>query len=46
MNRRTRYAVCLLAVLTLASAGCDFSPSSPFAGFEEEQQQGASPWRC
>ncbi len=42
MNRRTRYAVCLLAVLTLASAGCDFSPSSPFAGFEEEQQQGAT----
>ena len=42
MNRTTWHAVCLLAVLTLASAGCDFSPSSPFAGFEEEQQQGAT----
>jgi len=29
-------------VLIFAAAACDFSPSSPFAGFDEAQQQGAT----
>jgi len=42
MNQKTKLSVLAGAVLTFAVAACDFSPSSPFAGFEEEQQQGAT----
>ena len=41
MNRTTGLSI-LAAALILAAAACDFSPSAPFAGFEEEQQQGAT----
>ena len=33
---------CLAALAAFAIAACDFSPSSPFEGFEEEQRQGAT----
>ncbi len=42
MNRKTKLSVLAGVVVTFAVAACDFSPSSPFAGFEEEQQQGAT----
>jgi hypothetical protein len=42
MNRKTKLSIVGGAVLTFVVAACDFSPSSPFAGFEAEQQQGAT----
>ncbi len=42
MNRKTKLSVLAGAVLTFAAVACDFSPSAPFAGFDEEQQQGAT----
>ncbi len=42
MNRKTTLSVLAGAVLTFAAVACDFSPSAPFAGFDEEQQQGAT----
>jgi len=41
---RTKMGLSALAgvILIFAAAACDFSPSAPFAGFEEEQQQGAT----
>lgn len=41
MNRKT-VSVLAVALLVLAIAACDFSPSSPFEGFEESQRQGAT----
>ncbi len=42
MNMKTELSVLAAAGLIFAAAACDFSPSSPFEGFDEEQSQGAT----
>ena len=42
MNMKTGLSVLAAAGLIFAAAACDFSPSSPFEGFDEEQSQGAT----
>lgn len=42
MNGRMKAAAFATSLLILIAAACDFSPSAPFAGFEPDQQQGAT----
>ncbi len=42
MSQKKILVFCLAALAAFAIAACDFSPSSPFEGFEEEQRQGAT----
>ena len=42
MNTKKGLSVLAGVILIFAAAACDFSPSSPFEGFDEEQQEGAT----
>ncbi len=42
MNPKTKLSILGGTVLIFAAAACDFSPSAPFTGFEEQQQRGAT----
>ncbi len=41
MSAKSNLVQAAAVVLVFASAACDFSPSSPFEGFDDAQQQGA-----